>query len=225
MKTQRTTYDGIVKKVTKLFPGGVTVIDESAAHAGDTCVRNSKQTGTHFRVEIVSDRFEGMDRVERHRLVMKLLDEEFNSGLHVQLQCRTPGEETGRNATPRKANEPAEERAGSSGVPAWAAAISDWIEENQPLFLDVRTTAEVQAEPVAGALHIELGQLLHRLETLLNAAGQKDRAVGTFCAAGIRSERALQILEGQGFTQVRNVHSAGLLNFLQSQKKNSAETT
>merc|ERR1719284_161031 len=213
MSKARPIYKSIVKKVTEsLSPARCLVVDESAAHAGHAGVRDATQPETHFRAEIIAERFDGLNCVSRQRLVMGLLEEEFKLGLHaLQLQCRTPAEEARISARkPVKSSE---------DVPAWVEDIGDWIQENDPLLLDVRTSAEVQVQPVAGALHVELGDLGLRIADVLSVAGGKDRPVGTFCAAGIRSQTALQMLESHGFKRVRNVHSAGLVNFLLSRDK------
>lgn len=50
---------------------------------------------SHFKVKIVSSKFEGKRLVERHKMVYKILDEELNvKGLHaLQLVTKTPAEE------------------------------------------------------------------------------------------------------------------------------------
>jgi BolA-like protein 1 len=48
---------------------------------------------THFRIEIVSDIFEGKTLIQRHRLVQDLLKDEFSSGLHaLSLKLKTTKE-------------------------------------------------------------------------------------------------------------------------------------
>lgn len=48
---------------------------------------------THFRVVIVSDKFEGKSRIERQRWVNELLAEELQKGLHALTQkTLTPAE-------------------------------------------------------------------------------------------------------------------------------------
>ena len=49
----------------RLAPVGLAVEDESARHAGHAGARE----GGHFRVRIVSERFRGLERIARHRLV------------------------------------------------------------------------------------------------------------------------------------------------------------
>lgn len=48
---------------------------------------------THFRVLVVSSRFEGLTRVERQRLVNQVLDSELKNGVHALGQrTLTPAE-------------------------------------------------------------------------------------------------------------------------------------
>lgn len=62
-------------------PETLEVIDDSARHAGHAGA--SPEGETHFNVRIVSEKFEGMSRVERQRAVNSALKEEFDSGLHA----------------------------------------------------------------------------------------------------------------------------------------------
>lgn len=78
-----------------LIPERLEVIDESHLHAGHAGARPEGES--HFRVEIVSPRFIGKSRVDRQRMIYKLLDNEFVNGLHaLSLKALTP-EEDGAN--------------------------------------------------------------------------------------------------------------------------------
>ncbi|ACL61500.1 BolA family protein [Methylobacterium nodulans] len=75
----------------RLRPTALTVIDESHQHEGHAGWREGGET--HFRLDVVSEAFEGKSRVERHRMVNALLDEAFRRGLHaLALRARTPAE-------------------------------------------------------------------------------------------------------------------------------------
>ena len=77
-----------------LHPSMLDVVDDSASHAGHAGAQRGGQT--HYNVVVVSDRFEGLGRVARHRLVNAALQPEFGTGLHaLSLVLRTPGEATG----------------------------------------------------------------------------------------------------------------------------------
>jgi BolA family transcriptional regulator, general stress-responsive regulator len=78
-----------------LAPVGLAVEDESARHAGHAGARE----GGHFRVHIVSERFRGLTRVARHRLVYDCLALAGGpgtlraAGIHaLAIEARTPEE-------------------------------------------------------------------------------------------------------------------------------------
>lgn len=79
---------------THLSPERLEVIDESHHHAGHQ--PDITGTGeTHMRVRIVSDRFSGMTRLQRHRTVNELLKPELDAGLHaLAVEAAAPGEPT-----------------------------------------------------------------------------------------------------------------------------------
>lgn len=64
-----------------LGPCVLTVEDESEAHRGHAGYREGG--GTHFRVEITSDRFAGLSQIERHRLVYAILEDGLIAGIHA----------------------------------------------------------------------------------------------------------------------------------------------
>jgi len=62
-----------------LRPLQLEVTDDSAAHAGHA----SAGSKGHFRVSIVSERFAGLTRLERHRLVQGILAPMFDTDIHA----------------------------------------------------------------------------------------------------------------------------------------------
>lgn len=67
----------------------VEVSDESARHAGHAGAAG----GGHFRVLVVSPRFEGLSRLAAQRLVYAALGELMTSAVHaLQMQTLTPAE-------------------------------------------------------------------------------------------------------------------------------------
>jgi BolA protein len=82
----------IVTRLTMaLDPVVLDVIDESDRHVGHAGAREGG--GTHYRVRVVSAKFERRSRVERHRLVYDLLAAEFADGLHaLAVTAKAPGE-------------------------------------------------------------------------------------------------------------------------------------
>ena len=82
----------IVARLTAaLDPVLLDIVDESHLHAGHAGAREGG--GTHYRVRVVSAKFDRRSRVERHRLVYDLLTAEFSDGLHaLALVAKAPGE-------------------------------------------------------------------------------------------------------------------------------------
>ena len=66
----------------RLQPQALEVLDESAAHAGHVGANDSGQ-GTHFRVRIGGQAFNGLSRVARHRLVYDALQDFIDQGVHA----------------------------------------------------------------------------------------------------------------------------------------------
>jgi BolA protein len=66
----------------RLQPSVLEVLDESAAHAGHAGASPSGQ-GSHMRVRVASPLFEGLSRVQRHRLVYDALQDFIDRGLHA----------------------------------------------------------------------------------------------------------------------------------------------
>ncbi len=67
-----------------LSPSHLQVIDESAQHAGHAGIADAGPGGeTHFHVIVVSERFEGIGRVDRQRMVNAELKPAFDLGLHA----------------------------------------------------------------------------------------------------------------------------------------------
>lgn len=60
-----------------LMPSHLEVINESSMH------QVPKDSETHFKILMVSEQFQGLSRIARHRLVNKQLQAELNHGLHA----------------------------------------------------------------------------------------------------------------------------------------------
>lgn len=107
--------DRIEAKLTAaLAPQRLVITDDSHRHAGhaDRIAALKDRGGvegaghghapidnggeTHFRIEIVSDAFEGKSRVERQRMVYAIVDAELRERVHaLQLKTLTPAEAQG----------------------------------------------------------------------------------------------------------------------------------
>ena len=76
----------IREKLSPLEAEHIEIDNESAMHSGP-------RTDSHFKVLIISVEFEGMNRVARQRVVNKLLQSEFDDGMHaLTMRCLTPQE-------------------------------------------------------------------------------------------------------------------------------------
>lgn len=87
----------IIQKINDNFhPSRFAIYNDSHKHAHHASMRGSTNTiESHFRLEIVSDNFQGKSQPIRHRLVYALLKEEMEApnGVHaLQLQTKTPAE-------------------------------------------------------------------------------------------------------------------------------------
>ena len=84
--------DAIQSKLNEAFsPTRMNIIDESHLHAGHVGARPEGET--HFRIDIVSPAFGGISRVERQRMIYRVLAEELSDRVHaLALQVRTPQE-------------------------------------------------------------------------------------------------------------------------------------
>ena len=73
----------------RFAPGTLSVVDDSAAHAGHAGARE----GGHFRVQVVSGAFRGLSPIERHRLVYAAVADLMGNGIHaLSITARTPDE-------------------------------------------------------------------------------------------------------------------------------------
>ena len=73
----------------RLQPSALNVQDDSHLHAGHAGARE----GRHFSVVVVSERFTGLTRVARHRLIYDSLNQLIPRGIHaLAIDARAPGE-------------------------------------------------------------------------------------------------------------------------------------
>lgn len=72
----------IERKLRDAFePTALSIVDESHLHAGHSGARDEGET--HFRVEIEAEAFRGGSRVDRQRLVYRVLREELDGPVHA----------------------------------------------------------------------------------------------------------------------------------------------
>lgn len=79
------------KILAALRPVSLSIVDESARHAGHAGAREGGES--HFRVRIVSAEFAGLSRVERQRRVYAAVADELAGAVHaLTLTTLTPDE-------------------------------------------------------------------------------------------------------------------------------------
>ncbi len=73
----------------ELAPLQLVVEDDSALHAGHPGARD----GGHFRVRVVSERFRGLSRVARHRMIYQAVEALLGRSVHaLAIDARTAEE-------------------------------------------------------------------------------------------------------------------------------------
>ena len=96
-RTQR-----IIQALQSLQPIELKLADDSYKHASHV-EHLGDQAGvgeTHFHLTLVSEKFEGLSRIDRQRLVNDLLADEFKNGLHaLQMKLHSRIEYTKRGLT------------------------------------------------------------------------------------------------------------------------------
>ena len=77
------------KLEAEFSPKYLRIEDDSAKHAGHAGANPGGES--HFRIEIVSEKFTGLSRVACHRLVNDALQEFFRNGLHaLAIHAKSP---------------------------------------------------------------------------------------------------------------------------------------
>lgn len=76
--------------VAALAPLSVAVEDDSHRHAGHAGARDGRG---HFNVDVVSDAFDGLTSIARHRAIYAALGDLMTTDIHaLSIRARTPGE-------------------------------------------------------------------------------------------------------------------------------------
>lgn len=84
------TIELMRQKLAVLEPEEIVILDDSARHAGH---EGAKSGGGHYRVTVVSVRFDGESPLARHRLVYSALNEMMNKNIHaLSVKAYTPEE-------------------------------------------------------------------------------------------------------------------------------------
>ncbi|GAA6034296.1 hypothetical protein JCM8097_003830 [Rhodosporidiobolus ruineniae] len=84
------------KLTAALSPALLSITNDSHLHRHHAPMRavGGGNGETHFSVQVVSDKFDGLRLIQRHRLVNAALKEQFDAGLHALAitQAKTPSE-------------------------------------------------------------------------------------------------------------------------------------
>jgi stress-induced morphogen len=68
------------QRILEALPGAQVTVDDLTGG------------GDHFRAEIVSDRFEGLSRIQQHKLVYDVFGDEIGGAIHaLSIKTSTPG--------------------------------------------------------------------------------------------------------------------------------------
>jgi stress-induced morphogen len=78
-KTVPTTEE-LKNRIEQALPGAIVQVED--LNGG----------GDHFRAEVVSDRFDGLSRIEQHKLIYDVFGNEIGGAIHaLSLKTSTPG--------------------------------------------------------------------------------------------------------------------------------------
>jgi len=94
---ERPMYHAILAELEKLQPIHVQLKDVSARHAGHVAMQTGNTNGgssgeSHFELEIVAAAFEGLNLVQRHKLIYMLLGNIMPQIHALQISAQTPAE-------------------------------------------------------------------------------------------------------------------------------------
>lgn len=82
------------KLTEALNPSRFELVDESAMHAGHAAMKGLGAGETHFRLLVVAEGFRGLSRVQRQRLIYRILAQELAEGLHaLAITAQSPDEQ------------------------------------------------------------------------------------------------------------------------------------
>ena len=71
MGSKRLIADEMTERLAELAPSALEIIDESEGHRGHAGYQEGGQS--HFRIRMTSGAFDGLSRLQRHRLVHSTL--------------------------------------------------------------------------------------------------------------------------------------------------------
>jgi stress-induced morphogen len=66
---------------------------EQALPGAQVAVHDTTGGGDHFRTEVVSDRFEGLSRIQQHKLIYDMFGDEVGGAIHaLSIKTQTPSQ-------------------------------------------------------------------------------------------------------------------------------------
>jgi stress-induced morphogen len=66
---------------------------EHALPGAEVAVEDLTGGGDHFRAEVVSERFEGLNRIQQHKLIYDVFGDEVGGAIHaLSIKTQTPGD-------------------------------------------------------------------------------------------------------------------------------------
>ncbi|KAI8138162.1 hypothetical protein BJV82DRAFT_565597 [Fennellomyces sp. T-0311] len=82
------------KLMEEFDPSTLHIVNESHMHAHHAAMKdNTTNKETHFRITLISEKFNGKSLMQRHRAVYKLLQQEIDEGVHaLTLRTKTQAE-------------------------------------------------------------------------------------------------------------------------------------
>lgn len=85
-----TLTETIRERLSALEPRSIELLDESGRHVGHA---GAAAGGSHFKLVIVSSRFAGLDKLQRHRMVYAALGPLMQREIHaLAIQAVAPDE-------------------------------------------------------------------------------------------------------------------------------------
>lgn len=76
-------HSSIQNKLQMLQPHVLNIENESYKHSGHAGMNNIESNESHFNIYIVSDMFQGLSLVQRHKMIYTILNDEMNQGIHA----------------------------------------------------------------------------------------------------------------------------------------------
>jgi stress-induced morphogen len=66
---------------------------EQALPGAEVSVQDTTGGGDHFRAEVVSHQFEGLTRIQQHKLIYEVFGDEVGGAIHaLSIKTQTPGD-------------------------------------------------------------------------------------------------------------------------------------